>query len=148
MLLQAYGRIDVLVSNAVVNPTFGPMLDTPEAAMDKILSINVKAGVLLAQSAATHMPASSGSILFVSSVTAYQPEPPLAMYAISKTALLGVVKALAKELGPRGIRVNGLAPGIVATKLSQALVSSDAAREDQVRVATCAGRARPCAIAL
>lgn len=146
---QAYGRIDALVSNAVVNPTFGPMLDTPEAAMDKILAVNVKAGVLLAQAAAPHMPASA-AILFVSSITAYQPEPPLAMYAVSKTALLGVVKAMARELGPAGVRVNGLAPGIVATKLSQALVSSDAARADQVRAARglqserCKAAARMC----
>jgi dehydrogenase/reductase SDR family member 4 len=127
--------LDVLVSNAVVNPTFGPFSETPESAMDKILHINVKAGVLLAQAAARHM-SSGAAILFVSSVAAYDPAPPLAMYAISKTALLGTAKAMARELGPQGIRVNGIAPGTVATKLSEALVASDAARRDQVFMPT------------
>lgn len=73
------------------------------------------------------------SILFVSSILAYVPKPPLSAYAISKTALLGAVKALAQELGPEGIRVNGIAPGIVPTKFSSALVASDDLRKQQVR---------------
>ena len=72
------------------------------------------------------------SILFVSSILAYIPKPPLSAYAISKTALLGAVKALAQELGPEGIRVNGIAPGIVPTKFSSALVASDDLRKQQV----------------
>jgi dehydrogenase/reductase SDR family protein 4 len=129
--LQEYGRLDILVNNAVVNPTYGPLLETAEKAIDKILQVNIKAGVLLAQTAARHM-SSGAAIVFVTSIIAYEPSPPLAMYGISKTALLGVVKAMARELGPRGIRVNGLAPGIVATKFSEALVSSEEQRRDQV----------------
>ena len=65
-------------------------------------------------------------------VVAYNPEPPLSMYGISKTALLGLVKALSVELGPQGIRVNGLAPGIVPTKFSEALVETPELREAQI----------------
>jgi dehydrogenase/reductase SDR family member 4 len=72
----------------------------------------------------------------VSSIVAYKPAPPLAAYAISKTALLGAVKALALELGHEGIRVNGIAPGIVPTKFSSALVASDELRKQQVRLST------------
>ena len=61
-----------------------------------------------------------GSLVFVSSYTAFAPCPPIAMYAVSKTALLGLTKALAEELGPDGIRVNCIAPGIVPTKVEWA----------------------------
>ena len=58
------------------------------------------------------MAAFQGSnIVFISSYTAYHPEAPIAMYAISKTALVALTKALAEELGPDGIRVNCVAPG-------------------------------------
>ena len=69
-------------------------------------------------------PAAGSSIVFVSSYTAFNPTPPIAFYAVSKTALLGLTKALAEELGPDGIRVNCLAPGIVPTKFAAALVAS------------------------
>lgn len=128
--MQKYGRIDALVSNAVVNPTAGPLLDTPEGAIDKILDVNIKAALLLTSAAVPHMPRGS-CVLFVSSVVAYNPGPPLSMYGVSKTALLGLTKALASELGPQGIRVCGVAPGIVATKFAEALVSTDALRRQQ-----------------
>jgi len=66
----------------------------------------------------------TSSIVFVSSYTAFNPTAPIAMYAVSKTALLGLTKALAEELGPDGIRVNCVAPGIVPTKFAAALVAS------------------------
>jgi len=66
----------------------------------------------------------SSSIIFVSSYTAFNPMPPIAMYAVSKTALLGLTKALAEELGHEGITVNCIAPGIVPTKFAAALVAS------------------------
>lgn len=76
------------------------------------------------------------SILFVSSILGFRPSPPLSAYAISKTALLGAVKALSLELGREGIRVNGIAPGIVPTKFSSALVASDDLRKQQARTPT------------
>lgn len=76
-------------------------------------------------------------MLFVSSVVAYQPAPPLALYGVSKTALLGLVKALATELGERDVRVNGIAPGIIPTKFSAALVQSDKLRSEQVCTSIC-----------
>ena len=67
--------------------------------------------MLLAKLATPLLRKTAGSIVFVSSYTAFNPMPPIAMYAVSKTALLGLTKALAEELGPDGIRVNCLAPG-------------------------------------
>lgn len=66
--------------------------------------------MLLAQEAVPHMRPGS-AMVFISSYTAFNPTPPIAMYAVSKTALLGLTKALAEELGPDGIRVNCVAPG-------------------------------------
>lgn len=103
-----YGpRIDALVSNAAVNPTAGPLLDTPLDAADKILDINVKAALALVSAAAPHLKRGS-SVVIVSSVTAYAPPFPIGFYAVSKTALLGLVKGLAGEMGPSGVRVNGV----------------------------------------
>ncbi|KAG2442387.1 hypothetical protein HXX76_002473 [Chlamydomonas incerta] len=123
--VQKYGGMDALVSNAAVNPGAGPLADTPPDVIDKILDINIKAAVLLVQEALPHLRKRPGaSIVFVSSVTAFNPPEPIAMYAISKTALLGLTKGLAAELGPEGIRVNCVAPGIVPTKFSAALVET------------------------
>lgn len=67
--------------------------------------------MLLAKLATPHLRQHGGAIVFISSYTAFNPTPPIAMYAVSKTALLGLTKALAEELGPDGIRVNCVAPG-------------------------------------
>lgn len=128
---QECGALDILVSNAAVNPFAGALLDTPDDAIDKILDINVKSALILAREAVPHMRPGS-SIVFVSSVTALNPAGPIAMYAVSKTALLGLTKGLAAELGPQGIRVNCLAPGIVPTKFSSALVESPELEKLQV----------------
>jgi len=64
------------------------------------------------------------SILFVSSVGGYNPRPPLGLYGVSKTTLIGLTKALAVELGPKGIRVNCLAPGTIKTRFSSVLWQS------------------------
>lgn len=111
LTLETYGRIDILISNAAVNPAAGPVLQTPDAAIDKILEINVRSPILLTKEVAPHLKPGS-SIVYISSYTAFSPAPPIPMYAISKTALLGLTKALAEELGPKGIRVNCIAPGI------------------------------------
>ena len=112
--VEAHGRIDILVSNAAVNPAAGPILEMSPSVIDKIFDVNVKAAITLCQAAAPHMPSHGGSaIVFVSSYTAFNPSAPIAMYAVSKTTLIGLTKALAEELGPeRGIRVNCVAPGV------------------------------------
>ena len=124
---QHHGRVDVLVSNAAVNPEAAPLLHISERAIDKILSVNVKSALLLVQRFQSMIPR-GGAVLLVSSVTGYEPSSPLAMYAVSKTALLGLCKGLAAEMGPRGVRVNGLCPGIIPTSFSSALTQSDADR--------------------
>ncbi|KAM3823281.1 dehydrogenase/reductase SDR family member 4-like [Vipera latastei] len=120
--IERYGGIDILVSNAAVNPFFGNILDASEEVWDKIFDINVKATALLARLVVPHMEKrGSGSIVIVSSVAGYAPFPNLGPYNVSKTALLGLTRNLAIELAPRNIRVNCLAPGLIRTKFSSAL---------------------------
>ncbi|XP_028934192.1 dehydrogenase/reductase SDR family member 4-like [Ornithorhynchus anatinus] len=117
--LERYGGIDILVSNAAVNPFFGNLLDASEEVWDKILDINVKATVLLVKAVVPEMEKrGGGSVIIVSSIAAFSPFPALGPYNVSKTALLGLTKNLALELAPRGIRVNCLAPGLIKTNFS------------------------------
>lgn len=122
--------IDIVVSNAAVNPAAGPILETDMSVVDKVLDVNLKSAIELIKEVRPHLK-SRASIVFVSSYTAYSPSPPIGMYAVSKTALLGLTRALAEELGATEdrIRVNAVAPGIVPTKFSHALVASDEGRE-------------------
>lgn len=130
LAIDTYGQIDVLVSNAAVNPASGPLLSIPESAIDKTLEINIKAAIMLVRETAPHL-TRGASIVFISSYTAFHPSQPLAIYAVSKTAVVGLTKALSDELGPKGIRVNCVAPGIVPTKFASALVENPELREQQ-----------------
>lgn len=121
-------RIDVVVSNAAVNPAAGPLVETSDDVIDKILDINVKAAIRLIRYVSPWL-APRGSVIFISSYSAFTPSPPIGMYAVSKTALLGLTKAFAEELSDRKIRVNCVAPGIVPTKFADALVATDEMRE-------------------
>lgn len=122
LTLQTYGGVDILVSNAAVNPFFGNTMDSTEEVWDKILSINVKASFLITKLVVPHMvKRGGGNVVFVSSVGGYQPIPALGPYSVSKTALLGLTRVLAPELAPSNIRVNCVAPGIIKTRFSSAL---------------------------
>jgi len=124
--LRQFGAIDILVSNAGTNPHFGPMLECSEDAWDKIFDVNVKSSFLLAKSVVPHMETQgAGSIVFISSIGGFHPIPMIMPYSVSKTALLGLTKALSFELGPENIRVNCIAPGIIDTKFSGALTSNE-----------------------
>uniref|UniRef100_A0A8C8VIX3 Dehydrogenase/reductase SDR family member 4 n=1 Tax=Pelusios castaneus TaxID=367368 RepID=A0A8C8VIX3_9SAUR len=130
MALERHGGIDILVSNAAVNPFFGNTLDATEDVWNKILQINVTATAMLIGLVVPHMEKrGGGSIVIVSSIAGYSPFPALGPYSVSKTALLGLTKALAPELGARNIRINTLAPGIIQTKFSAALWKDEAMKE-------------------
>lgn len=73
--LQDFGKIDILVSNAAVNPAAAPLLNTPADAIDKILNINIKAALMLVQDAFPHMTVPGSSIVLVASVTAFRCGP-------------------------------------------------------------------------
>lgn len=99
-------------------------LGTTESAYDKMLDLNVKAPFMMCKEAVPHM-SDGSSILFVSSYAGFIPDPMLGIYGVTKTALLGLTKALAKELGSSGIRVNCICPGLIKTKMSEMIWSND-----------------------
>jgi len=121
--VDKYGHIDILVSNAAANPTVKPIVLVPEPVLDKIWEINVKATILLVQDAAAHLSQES-SIIIISSVAAYRPEASMAMYGVTKTAILGLTKALAAEMAPK-TRVNTVAPGLVPTHFADFLLRNE-----------------------
>ncbi|XP_021238978.1 dehydrogenase/reductase SDR family member 4-like isoform X1 [Numida meleagris] len=119
--LDTYGAIDILVSNAAVNPVMGSTLEAEEAAWEKIFQVNVTAAAMLVKLVVPHMEKrGGGAIVFVTSVAGYMPFPALGPYSVSKTALLGLVKVLAPELRARGVRLNAVAPGLIQTRFSAA----------------------------
>lgn len=120
--VEAYGGVDVLVNNAATNPTFGPLADVPGAVFDKIMNINVKACHILASLCFPIMKKrGGGSIINIASVGGLKPSEGLAVYSVSKAALIMLTQNQAKEWGPAGVRSNALCPGLVKTKFSRAL---------------------------
>ncbi|KAI7744899.1 hypothetical protein M8C21_009276 [Ambrosia artemisiifolia] len=125
--VQKYGKIDVVVLNAAVNPSVNPILQTKESTLDKLWEVNVKTSILLLQDASPHL-SNGSSIVFTSSISAFQPPPGMAMYGVTKTTLLGLTKALATELAPN-IRVNCVAPGFVPTHFASYITSNETKRK-------------------
>lgn len=124
--LTQFGGVDFLISNAAVNPTYGSILDVTEDQWSKIFDVNVKSSFLLAKQVVPEMSKrKNGSIVFISSIGGLHPMPMIGAYSVSKTALLGLTKALSFECAPRGIRVNCIAPGVVRTKFASALTESE-----------------------
>lgn len=119
---EVVGPIDILVANAGVNPFYGPMSEIPDEAFDKIMNSNVKSNHWLCQMVAPDMIASgSGSIMITSSTGAFGGSETLGTYSISKLADIALVRNLALELGPKGVRVNAICPGLIKTDFARAL---------------------------
>ncbi|MGW7696671.1 SDR family NAD(P)-dependent oxidoreductase [Streptomyces asiaticus] len=114
-----FGRLDILVNNAGVG-ALGPIAELSLEDVDRVLAVNVRAPFLLAQAATAHM-ADGGRIINIGSCMAERVAfPGGSLYATSKTALTGLTKALARELGPRGITANLIHPGPVDTDMNPA----------------------------
>lgn len=117
-----WGRLDILVCNAAVNPYFGPMARMPDDAYERIMDTNVRSNFWLCNLAASRMAEhGGGSIIIVSSIGANQGSATLGVYGMSKAADYALVRNLAVEWGPHGIRANGIAPGLIKTDFSRAL---------------------------
>ena len=127
---ERLGPIDILVANAGVNPFYGPMSEIPDAAFDKVLSSNIKSNHWLCQMVAPDMiEKGCGSIMITSSVGAFGPSDVLGTYNISKLADIALVRNLALEMGPQGVRVNAICPGLIKTDFAKALWDNPAAEK-------------------
>ncbi|MDH6137727.1 3-oxoacyl-[acyl-carrier protein] reductase [Kitasatospora sp. MAA4] len=114
-----FGRLDVLVNNAGIG-VLGPVEELSLEDVDRVLSVNVRAPFLASQAALRHM-AAGGRIITIGSCIAERVAfPGGSLYAMSKTALTGLTKALARELGPRGITANLIHPGPIDTDMNPA----------------------------
>ena len=120
--IAEWGRIDVLVCNAAVNPYFGPLLEIGDEAFDKIMASNVRSNLWLC---AMVMPAMAehkdGAVIVISSIAGLKGNTMLGAYGISKAAGFQLVRNLAAEWGPHNVRVNAIAPAIIRTDFARAL---------------------------
>lgn len=113
--VRCFGRLNVVVANAGVVP---PWSDTPNldlAALDSTLAVNVRGVAATLKHGARAMTEAGGSIVVMASMNAWHALPAQSAYTASKHAVLGLVRTAALDLGGRGIRVNAIAPGPVAT---------------------------------
>ena len=119
---KAWGHIDILVSNAAVNPHFGPAMEIPDRAFEKIMDANVKSNQWMAKMVGPEMAKrKDGVIIIISSIGGLRGSSMLGAYTISKAANMQMTRNLAVELGPSNVRVNCIAPGLVKTEFARAL---------------------------
>lgn len=122
-----YGKVDILVCNAAVNPYYGPLLDITDEAFDKIMGSNVKSNVWLCARAIPQMAErGNGSVVIISSIGGLRGSTVIGAYGISKAADFALCRSLAGEWGPKGVRVNCIAPGLVKTDFARALWEDEA----------------------
>ena len=120
--VDAFGRIDVLVCNAAVNPYYGPSKDIPDSAFDRIMESNIRSNFLRCHMVLPQMvERRDGSIIIISSIGGLRGSTTLGAYAISKAADMQLARNLAAEYGPYNIRANAIAPGLVRTDFARAL---------------------------
>ena len=117
-----WGKVDALVCNAAVNPYFGPLAGIQDEQWDKIMESNIRSNLWLANLAAPGMAErGGGTITIVSSIGGLKGSAKLGAYAVSKAADFGLARSLAVEWGPKNVRVNAIAPGLVKTDFARAL---------------------------
>jgi NAD(P)-dependent dehydrogenase (short-subunit alcohol dehydrogenase family) len=122
-----WGRIDIVVANAASNPYYGPLTDIPDDAFDKIVANNLKSVLWLAAMTLPGMAerhkkdGKTGSFIVIGSIGGLIANTVIGAYGISKAADHHLVRNLAAEWGPKNVRVNAIAPGLVKTEFARAL---------------------------
>ncbi len=121
-----YGRLDVLVNCGGTNPFYGLIGDTPEAAFDKTIDVNLKGPFYLSASAVKMMKEQGGgAIVNVASINGITPGHLQGIYSMTKCAMINMTKAYAREYGHDGIRVNAICPGLVDTKMTAVFTANE-----------------------
>jgi NAD(P)-dependent dehydrogenase (short-subunit alcohol dehydrogenase family) len=123
-VVSRHGRIDVLLTTPAVNLR-KRMLDYEDAEFDRVIELNLKGTFRVARAVGRQMVRQrAGSIILMSSMRALNVEPGQSVYSATKAGIGQMARGLAVELGPLGVRVNALAPGIVATPLTRPITSN------------------------
>ncbi len=125
----AFGSIDHCIANAAIAHE-GVLATATDAEIDAMLAVNLRGSIVLVREAVRQMlvKAEHPSVTLVSSIVASHGSPGLSVYAATKAGLEGFARSLARELGPRGIRVNAVAPGFLETDLSASLSADNRSR--------------------
>lgn len=119
-VVKEFGHIDAIVNSAgIVGPTNTPLEKITAADIEKVLSINLLGAIWLTQSALPHMKAAKyGRIVHVASIAGKEGNPGMTPYVLSKSAMIGFVKAVAKEVATEGITINSIAPAVIKTPMN------------------------------
>jgi NAD(P)-dependent dehydrogenase (short-subunit alcohol dehydrogenase family) len=124
-----WGGVDVLVNNAATNPHFGPLLSADDSHWDKTFEVNVKGYAHVTRACLPLLRRrGGGAVVNLASIAGHLPYRGLGVYSVSKAAVIMLTKVLARELAADGVRVNAIAPGLVATRFSAALWEDEAVR--------------------
>ena len=118
---------DVLVNNAATNPYYGPLLEQPLDAFQKTIDVNIRGYFVATAQAARRMQArGGGAVVNVASVNGRRAAPGQGAYSLSKAAIISMTEAFARELGPAGVRVNAVLPGLTDTHFAAPLLNDEA----------------------
>ena len=147
--IDKFGRIDGAVNNAATNPYFGPLVDTPDSAIDKTFEVNVRGYLYVARAFVKHARTreGGGAIVNIASIAGIRAAPMQGIYGATKAAVISMTQTLAFELGGSKIRVNAIAPGLVETKFAAAIVQNPMLRDHVVGRTPLARHAQPPEIA-
>ncbi|CDM38050.1 hypothetical protein DTO013E5_8200 [Penicillium roqueforti] len=120
--VSAFGKLDVAINNAAMTPDQTPLIGFDESYWRRLVDINLTGTALCCKYQMQQMEkqGTKGSIVNIASINAYSPQPNMPAYTATKHALLGLTKHAATEGGPKGIRVNAIAPGAIFSDMSAA----------------------------
>jgi len=125
--MDKWGRIDILVANAAINPVYGPLATVTDEAWDKIMGTNLRSTWQLCNMVMPQMAErQDGSVIVLSSIAGLRGNPVIGAYGVSKAAEAALVRNLAVEYGRANVRVNAIAPGIIETDFAKALTDNPA----------------------
>lgn len=122
--LQYFGRIDILVNNAGIGGS-KRLLDTDDEMIDRFLDTNLAAVLRVTRAVIPHLPRPGGRIINISSIFGLFGYPGTTAYAVAKAGVAQFTRQLAGELGPEGILVNAIAPGVIVTPMTQGRLTQD-----------------------
>jgi NAD(P)-dependent dehydrogenase (short-subunit alcohol dehydrogenase family) len=147
--VDKFGRVDGVVNNAATNPYFGPLIDTPDSAIEKTFEVNVRGYLYVARAfvKAARNRDGGGAIVNIASVAGIRAAPMQGIYGATKAAVISMTQTLAFELGGSKIRVNAIAPGLVETKFAAAIVQNPMLRDHVVNRTPLQRHAQPPEIA-
>ena len=136
---KTFGKVDILVNNAGVY-AFSPVDQLEESEIDRMFNTNVKGLLLASKAAVGQFPAEGGVIINIGSIVSESGYPGSSIYTGTKGAVDAITRALAKELGPKNIRVNAINPGLTATEGNASMRGPDSPMEQQSLAQTPLGR--------